>query len=148
MYTRMINILADQRVGFLLVGATNTVVGFAVFSVLTLTIFRDVQVGYLFSLGISYAIGISLGFVLYRRFVFKVRGHLIRDFGRFTSVYVVAIAINAALLPLLVEVVSVPPLLAQTIILMVTTLISFFGHKSFSFRRTPRDLPPDGTAAS
>lgn len=139
MHTQLTRVLADQRVGFLIVGATNTLVGFATFSALTLWVFRDVRLGYLLSLGISYAIGISLAFVLYRRFVFKVRGNFVRDFARFTSVYLVAIAVNAASLPLLVEVLTVPPLIAQAVILLATTLLSFFGHQRFSFKRSSVD---------
>lgn len=126
----------DQRVRFLAVGATNTVVGYLVFSGFTLWVFADVYLGYLLSLALSYAVGITLAFVLYRRFVFLVHGHLLRDFARFVSVYLVAIGINAPALPLLVEVAHVPPLLAQLIILVATTLLSFFGHKKFSFRRS------------
>jgi len=126
----------DQRVRFLAVGATNTVVGYLVFSAFTLWVFADVHLGYLLSLALSYVVGITLAFVLYRRFVFPVHGHLLRDFARFVSVYLVAIGINAAALPLLVEVAQVPPLLAQLMILVVTTLLSFFGHKKFSFRRS------------
>ena len=131
----MLRLLRDQRVRFLAVGATNTLVGYLVFSAFTLWVFTDVYLGYLLSLALSYVVGITLAFVLYRRFVFVVHGHVLRDFARFVSVYLVAIAINAAALPLLVEVLLVPPLLAQLIILLVTTLLSFFGHKKFSFRR-------------
>jgi len=127
---------SDQRVRFLSVGATNTLVGYLTFSAFTLWVFADVYLGYLLSLALSYAVGITLAFVLYRRFVFTVRGHVLRDFGRFVSVYVVVITINAAALPLLVEAAHVPPLLAQLVILVVTTLLSFFGHKKFSFRRS------------
>ncbi|TFD70085.1 GtrA family protein [Cryobacterium sp. Hb1] len=132
----MVRFLRDQRVRFLAVGATNTLVGYLIFSAFTLWVFADVHLGYLLSLALSYAVGISLAFVLYRRFVFVVHGHVLRDFARFVSVYLVAIGINAVALPLLVEVVRVPPLLAQLIILVVTTLLSFFGHKKFSFRRS------------
>ena len=133
----------DQRVRFLAVGATNTVVGYLVFSAFTLWVFADVHLGYLPSLALSYVIGITLAFVLYRRFVFPVHGHLLRDFARFVSVYLVAIGINAAALPLLVEVAQVPPLLAQLMILVVTTLLSFFGHKKFSFRRSGSEAAPN-----
>jgi putative flippase GtrA len=133
----------DQRVRFLAVGATNTVVGYLVFSAFTLWVFADVHLGYLLSLALSYVIGITLAFVLYRRFVFPVHGHLLRDFARFVSVYLVAIGINAAALPLLVEVAQVPPLLAQLMILVVTTLLSFFGHKKFSFRRSGSEAAPN-----
>lgn len=126
----------DQRIRFLTVGATNTLVGYLVFSAFTLWVFHDVYLGYLLSLAVSYVVGITLAFVLYRRFVFPVHGHVVRDFARFVSVYLVAIGINAAALPLLVEIARVPPLLAQLLILGVTTLLSFFGHKKFSFRRS------------
>ena len=132
----MASFLQDQRVRFLAVGATNTLVGYLVFSAFTLWVFADVYLGYLLSLALSYVVGISLAFVLYRRFVFVVHGHVWRDFARFVSVYLVAIAINTAALPLLVGIMLVPPLLAQLIILVVTTLLSFFGHKKFSFRRS------------
>jgi len=133
--TTIVRLARDQRTRFLAVGATNTLVGYLVFSAFTVWVFADVHLGYLLSLALSYAVGITLAFVLYRRFVFPVHGHVVRDFARFVSVYLVAIGINAAALPLLVEVALVPPLLAQLLILAVTTLLSFFGHKKFSFRR-------------
>lgn len=134
-------LVRDQRVRFLAVGATNTLVGYLIFSALTVWVFAEVPFGYLLSLAISYAIAIVIAFVLYRRFVFKVRGHVVRDFLRFVSVYAVAIGINAVLLPLFVEVFGLNPLLAQAITLVITTLLSFFGHRDFSFRR-PADTDP------
>ena len=144
MHALLDRLARDQRVRFLAVGVTNTAVGYLVFSVFTLWVFADVYLGYLLSLALSYVVGITLAFVLYRRFVFPVHGHLLRDFARFVSVYLVAIAINAAALPLLVEVVQTPPLLAQLMILVVTTLLSFFGHKKFSFRRSGAETAPSG----
>ena len=143
MHALLDRLARDQRVRFLAVGVTNTAVGYLVFSVFTLWVFADVYLGYLLSLALSYVVGITLAFVLYRRFVFPVHGHLLRDFARFVSVYLVAIAINAAALPLLVEVVQTPPLLAQLMILVVTTLLSFFGHKKFSVRRSGSEAAPN-----
>lgn len=127
--------LDDERVRFLLVGGTNTVVGYGLFAVLELAIGR--QVGYLVSLYISYALAVALAFVLHRRFTFRVTGSgsLVVDFLRFASVYVVTLAINTVALPLLVEVGGLTPLVAQAIVVVVTTVISYFGHKLFSFRR-------------
>jgi putative flippase GtrA len=128
-------LLADQKVRFVLVGGFNTVLGYLTFSALTLWVFHDVRFGYLLSLFCSYAVGISVAFVLYRRFVFVVHGHVLRDLARFVSVYAVSIGINAAVLPVMVEVVGVPPVLAQAVVVLITTLLSFVGHRSFSFRR-------------
>ncbi|KQX76284.1 MULTISPECIES: GtrA family protein [Aeromicrobium] len=128
-------LLADQKVRFVLVGGFNTVLGYLTFGALTLWVFHDVRFGYLLSLLCSYAVGISVAFVLYRRLVFVVHGHVLRDLVRFVSVYAVSIGVNAAVLPVLVEVVGVPPVLAQGVVVLITTLLSFVGHRSFSFRR-------------
>lgn len=134
--------MGDQRVRFLLVGGTNTAVGYLVYSALTLWVFPGLRFGYLISLAISYAVAIVLAFVLYRRFVFKVTGNVVQDFLRFVTVYLLAIGVNAVLLPFFVEVLHVHPLLAQLIVLVITTLMSFVGHRTFSFRRPGEDEPP------
>ncbi|WP_235833208.1 GtrA family protein [Glaciibacter flavus] len=127
--------LADQRVRFLIVGAVNTVVAYVLFAVFTRWVFGTSPGGYLLSLALSYAIAIVLAFVLYRRFVFRVSGNVVIDFVRFVGVYALTITINFVALPLLVEALRVPVLIAQALIVIVATLISFFGHRSFSFRR-------------
>jgi len=138
---------ADQRIRFLAVGGVNTVVGYLIYAVLAQWVFQNVFLGYLISLAISYAISITLAFVLYRRFVFVVKGNVFVDFLRFVSVYAVSILANAVALPFLVEVFGMNPLIAQAIVLVVTTIISFLGHKHFSFRRAaPAD--PARRAAS
>lgn len=130
----------DQRVRFLVVGGINTLIGYGVFSVLQLWVFADIPFGYLASLVLSYAVAICIAFVLYRRFVFPVKGRIVSDFVKFVGVYLVSIGINAVLLPLLAELVGLHPLVAQAISLVLTTLISYFGHKYISFRRR-RDAP-------
>ena len=133
----------DQRIRFLFVGGINTVVGYVIFAGLAHWVFADVPFGYLISVIISYAISITLAFVLYRRLVYKVRGRVVVDFLRFVSVYAFSIAINIALLPALVEIGGVPPLIAQVLVLVVTTALSYFGHGRFSFRRSEPSGQPD-----
>lgn len=136
----ILRLIKDQRVAFLLVGATNTGVGFLLFVFFDLTVgqWLDVAVNETIgSLGVlfcSHVIGVLFAFVLYRKFVFKVKGHVWRDLARFESVYLVSIGINAVVLPILVNL-GWNRILAQLSILIVTTLISYFGHKGFSFKR-------------
>ena len=92
-------------------------------------------VGYFVILLLAHVVGVLEAFVVYRRTVFQVRGHVLRDLARFESVYLVALGVNATLLPLLVEVVGLPVIASQVLIVAVTALVSFFGHKHFSFRR-------------
>jgi putative flippase GtrA len=54
---------------------------------------------------------------------------------RFESVYLTALGINAVALPVLVEL-GLHRILAGTVIMACTTLLSFFGHRHFSFRRS------------
>jgi putative flippase GtrA len=130
----LLRLVRDQRIAFLMVGAVNTAVGFGWFVLFEITVGR--VWGYLASLAFAHVFSVLCAFVLYRRFVFRVRGHVWRDLGRFELVYLVSISVNFVLLPILVEIGHLPPLLAQFLIVFVTTLISYFGHRGFSFRRT------------
>jgi putative flippase GtrA len=136
----LLRIIRDQRVAFLIVGAINTGVGFLFFVIFDLTVGAWVDAasntvwGSLATLACAHVLSVLFAFVMYRRFVFKVTGHVWRDLARFESVYLVSIGINAVVLPALV-LLGVPRLLAQALILIVTTAISYFGHRSFSFRR-------------
>jgi putative flippase GtrA len=127
---------ADQRLRFLVVGGVNTLVGLAAFSAFELTIGRYLgQFGYLASLLFSYAIGITVAFTLHRKFVFKVRGNVLVDLGRFVLANMVGLGFNTLILPLLVTVSGLPPIIAQAISAFIVAIASYFMHKHFSFRR-------------
>ena len=141
---RIRRLFDDERVRFLVVGGINTVFGYAVFVVLYLAAGR--VFGYLGSLYLSYMIGVSLAFVLHRRVTFRADetgGNPVIDFLRFASVYVVSLVVNTIGLPLLVEFGHLPAIGAQAIMVVVTTIISYVGHKYFSFRRAATgEAPP------
>jgi putative flippase GtrA len=124
----------QQGVRYLIVGAWNTVFGFCAFAGLQLA-FGD-HVYYLFLLAIAMVFAILNAYVCYRLFVFKVKGRWIRDLGRFSIVYLGAFAANLVILPLLVEVAKLPILLAQAFVVAGSVVLSFFAHRSFSFRRS------------
>lgn len=129
-----LRLVRDYRVAFLIVGVANTAIGFGWFALFDVTVGR--VGGYFATLACAHVASVLCAFVLYRRFVFRVRGHVFRDLLRFESVYLVALAINAVALPLLVELAGLVPIAAQAIIVVATTLVSFFGHRDFSFRRS------------
>ena len=133
----LLRLVRDQRIAFLLVGTTNTVVGFAWFVAFQLLL--QEWLGYMAVLLCAHVASVLCAFVLYRRFVFRVRGHVLRDLWRFEMVNLTSLGINAALLPLFVEVFNLPVLLSQFFITGITMLVSFFGHRGFSFRRTATD---------
>lgn len=129
----LLRLIKDRRVAFLIVGVINTVVGFTWFAIFELTIGR--LWGYMATLLFAHVASVLCAFILYRRFVFRVRGHVWLDLARFESIYLVSLGINAVLLPLLVEFAGLVPIVAQALIVFVTTLVSYIGHSRFSFRR-------------
>lgn len=133
----LLRLIKDRRVAFLIVGAINTAVGFGWFTLFTFTLER--WIGYMGVLVLAQIVSVLCAFVLYRKFVFRVRGNVLRDLVRFSMVYVVAFLVNAALLPLLVELVGLHVLLAQALIVFVTTVVSYLGHRYFSFARKGED---------
>jgi putative flippase GtrA len=133
----LLRLVRNQKVAFLMVGATNTVIGFLLFVVFQYTIGQ--LWGYLATLAFAHVFSVLCAFVLYRTFVFKVRGHVLRDLARFEVVYLVSLGVNYAVLPILVELFGIAPIPAQALIVFITTLISFFGHRGFSFRRSPAE---------
>ncbi|MFB2581108.1 GtrA family protein [Herbiconiux sp. P15] len=141
----LLRLVKDQRIAFLLVGGFNTGFGFVLFVAFDLTVGTwldravNETVGSLATLFCAHVIGVLIAFVLYRRFVFTVRGHVWRDLVRFESVYLVSITINAIVLPILVNI-GWNRILAQLSILIVTVAISWFGHKRFSFKRTDHEV--------
>lgn len=126
----------DERARFLVVGGINTVTGYVLFLA-----FEQLFSGnYLASIAASYAIATLIAFVLHRRFTFGVtqRQGIVIDFLRFESVYVVMLAVNAGLLIVLVGWWAWPSWIAQAVIVVLTTVGSYVGHKLFSFRGRER----------
>lgn len=138
----LMRIISDQRVAFMAVGVVNTVIGLSTFVLLSETLGPPVEARFgkvaaaLVAVSIAHVISVLSAFVLHRRFVFRVQGHLLRDLARFWSVYVVAGAWNLATLPVLVEM-GLARIPAQLVITASIMLFTYFSHRHFSFRRKP-----------
>ena len=130
----LLRLVRDQRVAFLIVGGINTVVGYLSFAAFLLTV--GGRFHYLVALACAHVVSVLFAFVLYRFVVFRVRGHVLADLWRFETVYLAALAVNFVLLPVLVEIVHLPVLVAQALIVLVTSVMSWVGHKRYSFRRS------------
>ncbi|OBS01190.1 polysaccharide biosynthesis protein GtrA [Mycobacterium gordonae] len=146
----LMRLVRDQRVAFLIVGAVNTAIGFTIFVACSETAGRLIDqrygkvAGALVTLGITHVLAVLFAFGMHRRFVFHVHGHIWRDLMRFWSVYLTTGAINLIALPVLVEM-GLHRIPAQVIIVASTTLLSYFGHRHFSFRRPASPLDENQT---
>ncbi|MET3806922.1 putative flippase GtrA [Nakamurella sp. UYEF19] len=135
----LLRLIRDQRVAFLIVGGLNTAVGLAGFVFFNSFIHLwggDVAVL------LAQCIAIPFAFVLHRRFVFRVSGHVLRDFSRFVLVNVIPVSVNLAVLPILTKVFGWKELPAQLAFTVVWVVCSYFLHRGFSFRRTESDGVP------
>lgn len=124
-----------QKVRFLLVGAFNTGFGTAVF--IALHLLAGAHLHYLGVLLVSHVVAVLVAFALHRRFVFQVAGtgSVLVDLLRFESVYLGALAANLVALPVLVELAGMRVVPAQVLVAALVAVLSWFGHKHFSFRR-------------
>lgn len=136
----MLGPIRIEHVRFGIIGAYNTGFAFAVFAGLVLLF---PKLSYMIVLLISHVLGVLNAYLAYRLFVFKVRGHWLRDLFRFWLVYLGALAVNVVALPLLVSVVGLTVLLSQACVVGVVAIMSWFGHKHVSFRRSALDLGPE-----
>lgn len=124
----------DKRLRFIVAGAVNTGFGFVCFVVYQQLI--GVHWGYMWALALTHCTSVLFAFVTHRSLVFRVTGNLLRDLWRFESVYLAALAINAVLLPLMVQLGHAPVFVAQGFITSVNVALSWLGHSRFSFRRS------------
>ena len=119
----------DQRVRFLIVGGINTAVGYGTFAAV---IFLG---GHYFVANIiATAVGITVSYFLNKYFTFRQYKKSFTEIIRFISVYFLSFMLGNVVLYVMVGIMSISPYSAGALNLIFTTLISWFGHKYFSFR--------------
>lgn len=116
---------------FVVVGAWNTLVGYLLFAAIAL-LYAD-RLHHQAILAISFAISVVHAYALQRWLVFRSTNRVAAEFPRFVAVNLSALAVNAALLELMVRL-GLGLLLAQLVATLATTLLSFVAHQAWSFR--------------
>ena len=123
-----------QFIRYLLTGGVNTAFSYAVYVAFTWFLSGYVRGAYMIAAVFGNVLTISFSYLNYKFFVFKTRGNYLREYLRAYLVYGGVALLGLALLPFLVEIVGINPYLAPLVIIPVTVLCSFLGHKHFSFR--------------
>ncbi len=139
MTTKALQMANRKEVRYVLVGGWNTLFGWAVFVVLQLTVGH--AIGYMAVLVIAQVVSIANAYLCYRWLVFRVQGNWWLDFVRFSTVYWIVFALNIVALPLMVSVLGMNVIVAQTIFVVVTVIASYIAHNRFSFRRSEPPAP-------
>lgn len=144
-----------QIARYLLVGGFNTCFGYGLFVAFNY-LFRGIGIyGSEIASLLSNVIAITVAFLGYKWFVFRTRGHYLREWLRCLSVYGTSMAFALIMLPPLTLVLrhwfgrsQMASNVAAAILTVITVVASYFGHKHFSFRRSgfAVDTAPDGGA--
>jgi putative flippase GtrA len=114
---------------FGLVGILNTLIGYVSYLVLL-----D-YTNYLLSLVVAHIIGVLHSYIWNRYWIFKSNNLKLMEFIRFNSVYAVVLVTNMAILFLFVDIFDWDPRTGQIAAIPLITMISFAGHKLWSFRK-------------
>ncbi len=132
--------LVVQFVKFGIVGVSNTLLTFLVYTVL-LKVFG---VWYLAASAIGFGVGATNGFLLNRRWTFREHVGDSLTPVRWAIVQGCGLAVNEALLYLFVHDARLDKLLAQACATVFVTLSTFFANRAWTFRVHPAAVVTDG----
>lgn len=134
LFARVRRAISTRAARFILIGCFNSVFAYTVFAVLMLIM--GAYIHYLVILVASTVISILEAYVMQRLVVWRVRGRWWRELVRFSGVYFLVLIVNAALLPVLHELLGMPILSAQALIMVVNAFGTFTIHRSFTFKKS------------
>ncbi|MBQ4899954.1 GtrA family protein [Paenibacillus sp. Marseille-P2973] len=123
--------MRSQPFKFVLVGILNTCISFIAY----IFFISFVSDNYLFALMFSHLFGIINSYFWNRRWTFNSVNTNHRSILKFVLVYFITFLVNLLLLHLLIDNGGINKLLSQALALLVTTAISFVGHKYWSFKK-------------
>ncbi|MGV9676990.1 GtrA family protein [Nocardia sp. NPDC003482] len=137
----LLRLIRRQEVAFAAVGVGNTALGMAM-TVLWLKVLGPAWPPAV-AVVLAYAVSIVFAFLAHRTLVFRVRGHVLRDFVRFVLVNSGGLVLNTVGVQVAVGVWRLPETPATLVVMGLVAVGSFFGHRHFSFRRAPRRPVPE-----
>ncbi len=125
---------------YLLVGIWNTAFGYGTYAGLTAILTPRIPHAYIAASIIGNALAITEAFLAYKWLVFKTKGNYLQEWMRCVAVYGGAALLSIILLPGVVfalrqwaGLAGSAPYIAGALLLGLTVIISFLGHKNFSF---------------
>lgn len=142
--TQLRRLWARHEVRYLVVAGTTQVVYLSVFTLGLLA-----HLHYMVAILLAQVLTICAAFPAYRILVFASTNSIVSDFARFLSVWTSGALAGIVMTPFLVEVIGLPPFVAQVMAIAVVAVGSYLGHRFFSFRHTaPAEAHPTETASS
>jgi putative flippase GtrA len=127
---------SGEKVRFLVVGAWNTAFGMGVLWLLDRYIPYDVHsvLQKWLILALNWVIAVTHNFFTFKLLVFRTRGHWLKEYGRMYVTYVATFAVQSVLTLLLSQAFGLRVFWASLPTIIVVTVMSYVGHKYFTFR--------------
>lgn len=113
---------------FGMIGILNTILGYGLF-----VMFLN-WCSYFWALVFSHIIAVTHSYLWNRFWTFKSYRNPLKEFIKFNSVYLMVFFANAIALFILVDALNFDPRIGQLFALPIITIISFAGHKYWSFK--------------
>lgn len=123
-----------KEVRFIIVGGVNTLITYLIY---VLMVYAGIN--HLVSMAAVYVIGIVTGYILNRRFTFESRQKPAGEFARYVLVYAAVFFIALGTLHVIVDRIGVNAYAGGAVNIAIVTVISWFGHKFFTFRNIRRN---------
>ncbi len=137
-----------QVLRFLIVGVWNTLFAYGLFALLTYLLTPRMASSYAAAMtasALSTVVCITVSFVGHKLFVFRTRGNFLKEYLRAFVVYGSTSLVGFILLPIVMFVLNpfVTPqaavsYLAGAILTVGTVVVSFFGHKQYTFAQVEK----------
>lgn len=121
--------LSVEQKRFLIVGVINTILSYILFSILLYS-----KLSYTIAYWVSMFAGVVNSYVLNKFWTFCVYRYSFVEFVRFIFVYIISFSLGTCSLYFLISILGFNAYLAGIINLVFSTLISWLGHKHFSFK--------------
>jgi len=125
-----------EQILYLVIGGWNTLFGYAIWALLYFLL-KD-HLHYLIILVLSWPPAVANAYLGYRTVVFRSTGSVWREIPRFSLVYVITLVSALIALPILVRTLSFNLYVIQALYTGVVVVLSYLGHKYFSFRKSHR----------
>jgi len=124
----------EKKVRFLIVGGVNTMVGLSVYPILFILL-KPIGFGYMEVLFLAQVICITFSFISNKYFVFKTKGNIKKEYVKFFMFYGFYLALNVICLPVMVEMIKITPIIAQTLFSIAIIVSSYFWHNFITFKQ-------------
>lgn len=124
----------ETKLRFLAAGFLNTLFGLAAFPFLMST-FVGAETHYLVVLTMAQMLSLCFSFLTSKFLVFKTAGNYIAEFWKFSTFHAMHFVANLAALPVLVEMLGVPPVWGQFGFAVAVIVSSYFWQSRITFQR-------------